>query len=288
MQRILEPGELEKARGTIEECILPSSTLFADRAARCRQLVSGKSPLAPYLQFLAALGELQQKELIREENTDGRGGEFSPSSHFISLVKWLAKEMAVGTADDTQAVLASVTLKENSWILVQAAALLAGKFDQVSAATAPIIGAALQIEWAQKVLRQNKLPAPRHEESAICPICGGPPVAGVIDGSRDGLRYLHCAFCGAAWHMVRSKCSNCGENKEIEYFFSDEIAVYARAETCSSCQTYLKIFLTEKEPALDPHADDLATFALDLQLAEMGYARNGVNIFLLADKDPLS
>ena len=54
-----------------------------------------------------------------------------------------------------------------------------------------------------------------------------------------------------------------------------------RAETCDHCRSYLKIVYQEKDPWVDPVADDLATLALDLLLDEAGYARSGPN-FLLA------
>jgi len=44
---------------------------------------------------------------------------------------------------------------------------------------------------------------------------------------------------------------------------------------------YLKLFYLEKSPSAEPFADDAATLSLDLLMSEEGYARGGVNLFLL-------
>ncbi len=285
MQRILQPGELEKPRGDIEETLLPTSGIFVARAMRCRQLAAQGGALATYLDFVAHLGTLQQKELDAANPGIERREMFLPSPCFASRVNRLAKQMLEIAPEKTVSVLESLLAKDSSWIDGQVTALVAGNPERVSVATAPIVGAALQVEWVHGIMqRGGELPVARHKESTVCPLCGGMPVAGVIDGRRGGLRYLYCAFCGTGWHMVRAKCSCCGESKGVDYFFSEEIAGYIRIEACSSCKTYLKLFLTEKESAVDVWADDLFTFVLDLRMTEMGYAKSGVNIFLLADK----
>jgi FdhE protein len=53
-----------------------------------------------------------------------------------------------------------------------------------------------------------------------------------------------------------------------------------RAETCDHCHSYRKILYLEKDPSLEPVADDLGTLALDLLLAEEGYARASQNPLL--------
>jgi FdhE protein len=54
-----------------------------------------------------------------------------------------------------------------------------------------------------------------------------------------------------------------------------------QAEACAGCQSYLKILHVERDPALEPTADDLATVGLDLQMAEAGYTRFGANPLLV-------
>jgi FdhE protein len=55
-----------------------------------------------------------------------------------------------------------------------------------------------------------------------------------------------------------------------------------RAETCDVCHSYLKIAYQEKDPHVDPVADDLATLSLDILADESGYARSGPNLLLVS------
>jgi formate dehydrogenase maturation protein FdhE len=43
----------------------------------------------------------------------------------------------------------------------------------------------------------------------------------------------------------------------------------------------VKILWQVKDAALEPLADDIATLALDMKVAETGYVRRGVNPFLI-------
>ncbi|MCU0935842.1 MAG: formate dehydrogenase accessory protein FdhE [Gammaproteobacteria bacterium] len=54
-----------------------------------------------------------------------------------------------------------------------------------------------------------------------------------------------------------------------------------QAEACDGCRSYLKIVHVERDPALEPTADDLATVGLDLQMAEAGYTRFGASPLLV-------
>ena len=54
-----------------------------------------------------------------------------------------------------------------------------------------------------------------------------------------------------------------------------------KAETCDACRTYAKVLYEAKDTAVDPYADDLASLALDLMVAEAGWARHAPNPLLL-------
>ena len=54
-----------------------------------------------------------------------------------------------------------------------------------------------------------------------------------------------------------------------------------KAEACSTCGAYLKLFYREKMPDAEPLADDVASLTLDLLAAQEGWGRSGVNLFLL-------
>jgi FdhE protein len=112
-------------------------------------------------------------------------------------------------------------------------------------------------------------------------------------GESLGQRYLHCSLCNLEWHMVRGKCPHCLGSKGLAYqsldladAAEDEAGSRAssakvQAETCDDCGHHLKIVHTDRDPFVDPVADDLATLTLDLLVAEAGQERHGVNFMLL-------
>ena len=51
-----------------------------------------------------------------------------------------------------------------------------------------------------------------------------------------------------------------------------------RAEACDECKSYLKIVFQDKDPNVDPAADDLATLGLDVLVDEQGFGRSGPNL----------
>jgi len=52
------------------------------------------------------------------------------------------------------------------------------------------------------------------------------------------------------------------------------------AEACGHCRHYLKIMHTDRDPFVDPVADDLYSLSLDLLLGEEGFERFGNNLML--------
>jgi FdhE protein len=144
------------------------------------------------------------------------------------------------------------------------------------------VGAALQAYFAALAAG---LDAPQVEPADTgCPVCGSPPVAGVVRGD-DRLRYLSCALCGSEWHLPRVHCAACRGNAGIVHF-SVEGDEGAKAEACDLCGGDVKLFDLEKRPGAEPLADDAATLALDLLMAEEGYGRAGVNLLLAASGEP--
>jgi FdhE protein len=63
-------------------------------------------------------------------------------------------------------------------------------------------------------------------------------------------------------------------------YFEVDAEPGAKVEACPTCRTYLKLFDEEKRPGADPAADDAATLALDLRLAEEGFHRAGPNLYV--------
>jgi len=105
-------------------------------------------------------------------------------------------------------------------------------------------------------------------------------VSVVSSGSDHGLRYLTCPLCSTQWHAVRIKCVFCDTTKGITYYGIESGSAAIKAESCEACHGYLKILYMDKDPNVDALADDVASIALDVLMAESGIARRGTNFFL--------
>lgn len=155
--------------------------------------------------------------------------------------------------------------------------ILAGGLPQDRLACAPFVGAALQAWLAALAagLDPGALPAAQ----GACPVCGGPPVAGIIQRG-DRLRYVACALCAAEWNVPRVRCAMCAGEK-LEYLHAEGDRG-SKAEACRSCRAYLKLFDEELRQGAEAAADDAATIALDLLVADEGYRRAGPNLYVAA------
>ncbi len=149
-------------------------------------------------------------------------------------------------------------------------------------ATAPLIGAALQVYWTHLVVTLGLPAFPPLDVKTVCPCCGSRPTASITrTGAGAGNRYLHCALCAAEWHLVRITCTHCEEAKGIHYLAIENGAPAVKAECCDQCGSYLKILYMDKDGYVEPVADDLASIALDLLVTEAGKVSNGVNLMLI-------
>jgi FdhE protein len=160
-----------------------------------------------------------------------------------------------------------------------ASALLAGEIRPADGAAAPFVGAALQAWFAARAALLDPS-AIRAGEPSACPVCGSPPVAGMVQG-KDRLRYLTCALCAAEWNFSRLHCAVCGKDDDLAYYGIDGDPG-AKAEACGRCRVYVKLFDEVERMGAEPAADDAATLALDLMLAEEGWQRLGPNLYLVA------
>jgi len=79
---------------------------------------------------------------------------------------------------------------------------------------------------------------------------------------------------------VRSKCSNCEQTGDLHYWSLDSEKAAVKAESCGDCGTYLKMLYQEKDPAVEPVADDLASLVLDARMEQEGFARSSLNPFM--------
>lgn len=305
-QRLLSPEEIASQPPTrIPVVLLPGATdVFTRRAQRLRALAPDH-PAGPYLTFIARIADLQQQALDdagppapedAEAVQQARSHGFPPLpliGHPLDAA-WrdALRRIVAGAAPQLPAAARPVAERlaalPDDALDQQAHRLLAGVALGLDTATAPFIGAALQVHATRRVLGLPAGTFASRPSPSLCPCCGSPPVAGIvhIGGDAAGLRYLQCSLCSTQWHMVRIKCARCQTTKGISYYAADgderpahEHAVMA--EACSECGAYTKIAYMNRDPAVDACADDLATLSLDLLMNERRFTRWGVNFMLL-------
>ena len=180
------------------------------------------------------------------------------------------------------------SLDEYAPVLTEAGTQMADRFlrgglaaDDAGAAI--YVAAALQVYFTCAAARLQAEDLRLLEERGLCPCCGSPPVAGVVTagGTTPGMRYLHCSLCSTAWNHVRAVCITCGGTRHLALQAIDGDAGLVKAETCGECHTYAKLLYQIHDMQADPHADDLASFGLDILVAEAGFARHAQNPLLL-------
>ena len=81
---------------------------------------------------------------------------------------------------------------------------------------------------------------------------------------------------------MRAQCTNCGHSKELDYWAidNDNDNAAIKAESCGDCHSYLKVVYQEKDPYVEPVADDLASLFLDIEMEEKAFSRSGLNPFM--------
>lgn len=319
-QRILERGQIETlASRSIPRIRLPDAAqLFALRGERLRTLAVD-SQIGGYLRLLAVIADAQH-DLLQNPTfiaavsvdmhstavTQARAGgmpQVPASDAGARPQQWLQALQAICAAvqanetlpPQVKTIAGRIAAVDSAWLQRQADALLGVSEDKcdVDSAAAPLLMAALQATWSAIASRlAANMVQPLPDAPGVCPLCGTAPVASVVhaEAPYQAYRYLHCALCACEWHQVRVHCSHCGAGgKDIAYRSllridagddanADDNAV--RAETCDQCHGYRKIMYVEKDPLVDPVADDLGTLALDLLLGEQGYARFSGNPLL--------
>ena len=311
-QRILEPGEIETlAQRSIPRVRLPArATVFARRASRLRDL-STSTGIGDYLRFLAVLVDAQHSALAdlsvsvpTPAHLKASAGHGMPpiqpaawprTDAWFETLKGISDALAAH-AEFPLGVSETVSRLRRApreWIEAQADALLQGEDQRIDGAAAPLVMAALQVHWSALAASLAVEAVRALDVPGLCPLCGSQPVASVVyaQSPYQGYRYLHCALCATEWHMVRVQRSHCGASgKSIAYHSAttgasqenDGSAAEAavRAETCEQCRCYRKILYQEKDPQVEPVADDLASLNLDLLLGQSGYHRASGNPLL--------
>lgn len=302
MQRILEPGQIEAlAQRAIPRVRLPDrARLFAVRAARLRTLAEGHRTLADYLGLMAKLAEAQDTAaalfeapgptLAQIASARAHGMPVLPATSWPRDARWrdvLSQLCAtVAAAPDVPVGARAVCETVRQWPVEhlerQADLLLAGSNEGVEPAAAPFVMGALQVAWTVLASRLGADDIDELDAAGVCPTCGTLPVASIVRSEPQayGYRYLHCALCATETHRVRVTCTHCGSTKGLTRETIEGGSDAVCAECCSQCHGYRKIFYQEKDPAVEPVADDLASLALDLLLADAGFHRASSNPLL--------
>ncbi len=310
--RVLSAEEIvAKAGGRVPHLVGPDpATVFALRAMRLRQLARGH-PMEPYLAFVADLCDAQQTAIawpgvapatpdaarLERANTTGEpalpvdDGPPAPAwRDDLAAIVAALRPTADGAARET---LARIAAADPAWLDTQAGLLLDGVMLGLDVAASPFVAGALQVHWtraaAALVAGGFEAPAAQLDRAPVCPVCGSAPVASLnrFDGAASGQRYLHCSLCSTQWHVLRGHCTHCGDTRGLAYQSlqaSDADGApraVVEAETCDACGHYLKRMHADRDAHVEPLADDLATVALDLLLAEAGLQRHGANPLLL-------
>jgi FdhE protein len=275
------------------------AALFATRAWRLRALAEGQA-MGPYLQFVAGLAEIQDRILagLPEPQMPPAEARRLARDHAMPPLdrRRLAADPAADAAllrlaelaggldmpDTARTALGSVAKVDAEGRQALFRAVLDDAIPVEALAEHVYAAAALQVHFARLAagLEADRL-VPVGD--GLCPVCGGPPVASLVVGwpRAEGARYCSCALCGTLWNYVRIRCVLCGSTKGIGYREVEGGTAVVKAEVCDSCHGYVKVLDQQKDPDVEPMADDIASLALDLLVAREGFRRGAVNPFLL-------
>lgn len=278
---------------------LPNAeAVFNTRAERFAFLAGYNPNLAPYLQFLAAISRVQA-QLVRDlpapAPLPAERIELARSNRMPPLDR---NDMRAGldTALDAlldrladldmpePARLALVALREaapedRDWVLTN---VLTDTIPEDSVAPHLFAAAALQVHAA---MAAATLPVDRLVpiRTGICPACGGRAASSLVTENigAEGARYCSCATCQTLWNEVRVKCTCCGSTKGITYRSVETGEATVKAECCRECGKWVKILYQNKNPTLEPIADDVASLGLDILMRDTEWERGGYNPFLM-------
>jgi FdhE protein len=283
--------------------ILPDpAKRFAATARRLETIATG-APLEAWLRFMAQIGWAQHEAVAVLSRTPAldsdsiaaavaeRQPPLAADRHALdpgwqrALGSILECFDAVALPDEARSVIADLEGRDAQGLDALAHAFLRDAVEPDEIGPALYVAAALQVQFTVLAAALAAESLRLLPQRGLCPCCGSTSVTGLVtaSGRSPGCRYLYCSLCSTAWNHVRAVCITCGESgalslKSIE---GDNGAV--KAETCGKCRTYAKLLYEAKDTKVDPFADDLATLALDVLVAEAGWSRHAPNpLFLTA------
>ncbi len=300
----VQPIDFDHPSEEAPSILLPiKGSVFAERALRFSVLAKGRSlghSLAEWLIFLGDLTRAQDAALstlptlvlpdaaaMAQARTHGMPPLNAASLPRPGVWRDVLRQFAAALSDSAPEAalqtLEALAVAPDEWLERLAASLLSGEPALEDAADLPFVAAALQVVWTALASQMDASTLSRLDTPGVCPCCGSLPVASVVRlaSGVNNLRYLHCSLCNTQWNVPRATCTACDTDQGVAYQQIDGSNGAVRAETCDSCKSYLKIVYQEKDPKVDPVADDLATLALDILVDEAGYSRSGPNLLLI-------
>lgn len=280
--------------------LLPNpGSIFADRAERFAALANGHS-LGDWLLFLGKLSQAQHEILkglpalplpdaasLEQARTHGmpplNASSLARPAAWRFALQQLAARLENDAPEGGKMALKVLFSTSDADLEKLADMLLAGEPDNEHATQLSFVAAALQIVFTALASQLDASQLQPLDVHGVCPCCGSLPVASVVrlGAAINNLRYLHCSLCNTEWNVPRATCTACDTDKGVALHEVEGSNGAVRAETCDACKSYLKIVYQEKDPRVDPVADDLATLALDMLVDEAGYERSGPNLLLI-------
>ncbi len=280
--------------------LLPvAASVFAERADRFAALAEGHK-LADWLHFLGRLTRAQHDALQTLPELPPIPAAALEQAHrhhmpplnataaerppvWREVLRQLVAALLPYAPEASVPLLTALADCDDLHLEALADGLLHGEPDPNAAGELPLVAAALQVVFTAQAARLDATQLQKLDTPGVCPCCGSLPVASLVrlGAAVNNLRYLHCALCNTEWNVPRATCTACGGDKGLAQQQIEGGSGAMRAETCDGCKSYLKIAYQEKDPRIDPVADDLATLALDLLVDEAGYGRSGPNLLLV-------
>ncbi len=301
MTTLLEPGQIPQASGEQPRVLVADATdVFAHSARRFAQLAEGH-PLGDYLRFMGRLAQAQQRALdampavpipddAHKSQSRQHGMPLVPAQSWPRDAAWrkalraILDEVAPAASETAAATLKAMAGLDDAALEALADRVQRTELYGEHADKLPFVAAALQAYWTRLAVQLGNAALAPLDVPGVCPCCGALPSVSVIGSSAEfsGMRFLHCSLCNTEWHLTRASCSACDAGESaVAYQHIEGDKGLVQAETCDVCKSYLKVVRRDKDAAVDPVADDLATLALDILVDESGFSRSGPNLLLV-------
>ena len=294
-----QPIEFHPSVQDVANVLLPvPSAVFADRAARFATLAAGHR-LGDWLGFLGKLTLAQHSAVLSLSHLplpdaaaleQARAYGMPPLNAsalprppaWRDVLRQLVHAVASAAPQTARPVLDRLLAADDTRLEELAGSLLTGDPSPADTAVLPFVAAALQVVFTTMASQLAVRDLKGVDAHGVCPVCGSLPVCSIVrtGATINNLRYLHCSLCNTEWNLSRAICTTCNTDKGVALRELEGSNGAVRAETCDSCKSYLKMVYQEKDPHVDPVADDLATLALDILVDEAGYERSGPNLLL--------